>query len=100
MHDIRKSQQELCGRFGAPFVEADVQLKIGLSKNFGVHDASINGLRYPPEGDTTGWYIWSGEWSDAPDFFSTTPPISLLRSLSRPDQVLRFGSGVALPVCS
>ena len=69
MHDIRKSQQEMCRRFGAPFLEADVQLKIGISRNFGVHDAPINGLRHPPDGDTTGWYIWSGEWSDAPDFF-------------------------------
>ena len=31
----------------------------------------INGLRHPPAGGTTGWYIWSGErFSDAPDFFA------------------------------
>lgn len=30
----------------------------------------INGLRHPPEGDTTGWYIYAGEsLSDEPDFF-------------------------------
>ena len=30
----------------------------------------INGLRHPPEGDTTGWYIWAGEeLSEDPDFF-------------------------------
>lgn len=30
----------------------------------------INGLRHPPEGDTTGWYIWAGEeLSTATDFF-------------------------------
>jgi len=29
----------------------------------------INGLRHFHEGNTTGWYIWAGEFSDAPDFF-------------------------------
>lgn len=29
----------------------------------------INGLRHFPEGNTTGWYIWTGEYSAAPDFF-------------------------------
>ena len=32
--------------------------------------APINGLRHPPEGDTTGWYIWAGENLSADaDFF-------------------------------
>jgi hypothetical protein len=26
-------------------------------------------LRHPPEGDTSGWYIWRGELSRAEDFF-------------------------------
>ena len=26
----------------------------------------IYGLRHPPEGDTTGWYIWAGD-PDIPD---------------------------------
>ncbi len=69
MDDIRKSQQDLCIKFGAPFVESHAPLKIGLSRNFDIHKYPINGLRHPPEGDTTGWYIWSGEWSDSPDFF-------------------------------
>jgi hypothetical protein len=31
----------------------------------------INGLRHPPEGDPTGWYLWRGEeLSQASDFFS------------------------------
>ena len=50
-------------------MEPHVQLKIGLSRSFDVGKYPINGLRHPPEGDTTGWDIWSGKWSDAPDFF-------------------------------
>lgn len=30
----------------------------------------IHGLRHPPHGDTSGWYIWAGEHlSSDPDFF-------------------------------
>ena len=29
----------------------------------------VNGLRHWPEGDTSGWYIWAGEYSEDPDFF-------------------------------
>lgn len=30
----------------------------------------INGIRYPNENDTCGWYIWAEEeLSDSPDFF-------------------------------
>jgi hypothetical protein len=30
----------------------------------------IHGLRHPVVGDTTGWYIWTGQFSSAADFFS------------------------------
>lgn len=29
----------------------------------------LHGLRVNPVGDTCGWYIWAGDWSDDPDFF-------------------------------
>lgn len=29
----------------------------------------IHGLRHKPKNGTNGWYIWSGDYSDAPDFF-------------------------------
>jgi hypothetical protein len=29
----------------------------------------INGLRHPQEKRTTGWYIWTGEYSESDDFF-------------------------------
>jgi hypothetical protein len=69
MDEIRKAQAEVCSRFGAPFVESHGNLKLGLGKNFDPSRYPIHGLRHPPEGDTTGWYIWTGECSDAPDFF-------------------------------
>ncbi len=44
-------------------------MKIGLSVDFDPSRYPINGLRHPVEGDTTGWYVWSGDWSNAHDFF-------------------------------
>jgi hypothetical protein len=29
----------------------------------------VHGLRHPPAGDTSGWYIWVGELTDDADFF-------------------------------
>ena len=29
----------------------------------------VHGLRHPPEGDTSGWYLWTGELRSEPDFF-------------------------------
>jgi hypothetical protein len=48
----------------------------------------LNGLRHPPEGDTTGWYIWAGqELSQAPDFFE---PVHVLHLAETCQQILRF----------
>ena len=45
-------------------------LKVGIALNVREGITPINGLRHPPEGDTTGWYIYAGEeLSDDPDFF-------------------------------
>jgi hypothetical protein len=65
-----QEQKEICEKFGAAFLSSPLNLKVGIALN--VRDAiyPINGLRHPPEGDTTGWYIWAGEeFSEDPDFF-------------------------------
>ena len=33
----------------------------------------IHGVRVRSEGDASGWLIWGGEWSDAPDCFVALP---------------------------
>ena len=63
-------QQEICQKFGAPCLPIENDLKVGISKKFNAHQFPINGLRHPPKGDATGWYIWSGEeYSTNADFF-------------------------------
>lgn len=64
-------QQIVCQRFGAEFQLSDPARVIGVARN--IHNDKlfpINGLRHPPEGKTTGWYVWRGEeLSTEDDFF-------------------------------
>lgn len=31
----------------------------------------LHGLRHPPDEHTTGWFIWTGEYSTDPNFFES-----------------------------
>lgn len=68
--NLLELQKETCRKFNASYVPCDDTLKVGISRTFDPHKFPINGLRHPLEGDTTGWYIWSGEeFSTNPEFF-------------------------------
>lgn len=62
-------QESVCNRFDATPMACPPHLKVGIARNVREGVEPINGLRVKPVGDTTGWYIWAGEWSDDPDFF-------------------------------
>jgi hypothetical protein len=48
----------------------------------------MNGLRHPPVGDTTGWYIWAGEeLSGDTDFFE---PMHVVHLLEYWPEVIKF----------
>lgn len=67
---VKLDQKKICDKYGAPFLESPDDQKIGISKTVLEGLNPLNGLRHPPEGDTTGWYIWAGEdYSEDPDFF-------------------------------
>lgn len=74
-------QQAVCQRFGAEFQHADPIRMIGVARN--IYESKlfpINGLRHPPDGKTTGWYIWRGEeLSTEDDFFQPLHVIHLHR---------------------
>jgi hypothetical protein len=66
----KTAQLKICEKYGASHFDAPDSLKLGISENTRSGIVPINGLRHPPEGDTTGWYIWAGtEFSSDPDFF-------------------------------
>ena len=70
MEKFIKMQKEICRKYGSKWVEAPYYLKVGISSDVKRGLKPLNGLRHPPEGGTTGWYIWAGEeLSQDPDFF-------------------------------
>lgn len=63
------SQVKLCTKYGAQFMNSPADMKVGISLNVRDGILPINGVRHPPEGDTTGWYIWAGEHLSTDDDF-------------------------------
>lgn len=67
---MARAQQAICTKYGAPFLDLDLDLKVGAAANLRSGLQPLNGLRHRPEGGTTGWYLWAGEeLSQADDFF-------------------------------
>ncbi|WP_110057607.1 hypothetical protein [Chitinophaga sp. S165] len=91
--DIKFEQVNICEKYGAEFVEAPYFLLVGITKNVETRDLyPINGLRHPPEGETTGWYIWAGEeFSEDPDWFR---PMHVAHLSDLKPEVLKY---LALP---
>lgn len=69
MMTLEDKQKEICQKFSASYQPCDLNLKVGISRNVKDGVMPINGLRVKEEAGTCGWYIWAGDWSDAPDFF-------------------------------
>jgi hypothetical protein len=68
--EVEVAQREICREHNSAFSPADGGLKCGFAMST-ESMRPINGLRHPPEGDTTGWYIWCGDaFSHANDFFA------------------------------
>ena len=85
---IEDEQQALCRKYGVAWIAAGPHLKVGIARNVDGTAGLLNGLRHPPAGDTTGWYIWTGEtFSDADDFFE---PLHVHHLVTRSPAVLRF----------
>ncbi|WP_449555726.1 immunity protein Imm33 domain-containing protein [Granulicella cerasi] len=68
---IRITQRETCLRYEADCVPAIATANCGLAiQTEGL--TPLHGLRHPVTETTTGWYIWQGEYSSSPDFFTAT----------------------------
>jgi hypothetical protein len=67
--NLIESQRIVCERYGSPFYESPNLYKVGVSANIKDNQYPISGLRHPLQNDTTGWYIWAGDYSSDSDFF-------------------------------
>ncbi|WP_421736677.1 immunity protein Imm33 domain-containing protein [Caulobacter sp.] len=61
------SPSEVCAKFGAEFHPPKDGAKFGVA--LPLAGRPLHALRHPEEGDSSGWYVWSGELRDSPDFF-------------------------------
>jgi len=50
-----KSQLEICKKYSVSFFASPEELVVGVSLNVKSGLFPINGLRHPPEGNSTGW---------------------------------------------
>lgn len=70
MTSVEIQQRAVCAQYQTDFVVSPETFKVGIALNVLGTQQPINGLRHPPRGDTTGWYIWAGEaLSNDPNFF-------------------------------
>jgi hypothetical protein len=64
-------QKDVCERFGSNWTPINNKFILGASENLTADP--IHGLRHPYDRETTkgttGWFIWTGDYSEADDFF-------------------------------
>ena len=88
LHLIVDQQIEVCRRFGAEYQPLDLDLKLGVSRNFFSGAAPSNGLRHLSKKGTCGWYLWaSEEFSEAEDFFQ---PLHVRHLIERQSEVIKY----------
>jgi hypothetical protein len=80
-----QEQKEICEKYQSAWKSINKKLMVGCSED--LLSDPINGLRHPKQGNTTGWYIWSGEYSEADDFFK---PICVEHLLQLRPQVIKY----------
>jgi len=80
-------QKEICEKFQSKWNPINKNLKVGIGSDLNADP--INGLRHPKDKGTTGWFIWTGEYSESDDFFQPMCAEHLLQI--RPELIKYFG---------
>lgn len=80
-------QKDICKQNNSDWKPINKQLMIGISADLLANP--INGLRHPSEKGTTGWFIWTGEYSINDDFFKPMCAEHLLQE--RPEIIKYLG---------
>ncbi|REH55315.1 hypothetical protein BCF44_101335 [Kutzneria buriramensis] len=68
---LRRVQRKVCRRFGVVPAIPAAGTMIGIAPSRGRDLLPLNAVRYPPEGQSNGWYVWRGGEipNDQDDFF-------------------------------
>ena len=80
-----ESQKRICKKYNSDFTQIDEKLFVGIATDLELEP--INGLRHPEHGKMNGWYIWSGEWSNADDFFK---PLCLEHLIEKKPDIIKY----------
>ena len=80
-----KKKKKICKKYNSIWKPINKKLKIGISAN--LNESPINGLRHSQEKGTTGWFIWSGEYSENDDFFK---PICAEHLLQMRPEIIKY----------
>jgi hypothetical protein len=81
-----QDQVAVCREHGREFAPCPLDSKVGVALQT-LGQTPIHGLRHPPVGETNGWYIWAGEYSNDKDFFKPLHASHLIQKLP---EVVRF----------
>ncbi len=88
MREWVSDQIRLCKEYDVEYIPCEPESMVGISKDTASNNIPINGLRHLPQGDSSGWYLWSGEYlSNADDFFL---PLHARHLTERCPEVIRF----------
>lgn len=69
MTDVLRTQAAVCARFGVALDVPAAGDKVGIALG-SLRSRPLHALRHSPGNGTCGWYVWAGDISEAPDFFS------------------------------
>lgn len=67
--NIIEKQKIICREHGYNFELSPLDSKVAIALNVKDSILPIHALRHPSTKNLTGWYIWSGDYSEDDDFF-------------------------------
>lgn len=92
METAATARVALCQERGIVYTPVDESANSGFAlKTKG--STPIHGLRHSPTSDTTGWYVWCGEFSARVDFFSPLCTSHLCEHLPEISSLLGLPAG-------
>ena len=80
-----EKQKEICTKYNSRWNPINNKLKVGASTNLNLDP--LNATREKKENGTTGWFIWSGEFSKEKDFFE---PLCAEHLLQIRPQIIKY----------